>query len=79
MHRVESIRNAALPRRISALRRLEDSKKSNRPREQVRIDASIDFSWFHVQAIRLRCNIRGRHFALFSKGSAKLNRRLATD
>ncbi|KAJ6793508.1 hypothetical protein M6B38_236485 [Iris pallida] len=53
MHRVESIRSAALPQRISALSRLEDSKKSNLPKAQVRIDASIDFSWFHVQAIRL--------------------------
>ncbi|KAJ6808911.1 hypothetical protein M6B38_166230 [Iris pallida] len=34
MHRVESIRSAALPRRISALRRLEDSIKSNRPRRK---------------------------------------------
>ncbi|KAJ6791664.1 hypothetical protein M6B38_243490 [Iris pallida] len=32
MHRVESIRSTALPRRISTLRRLEDSKKLNRPR-----------------------------------------------
>ncbi|KAJ6808909.1 hypothetical protein M6B38_166220 [Iris pallida] len=28
------MRSAALPRRISALRRLEDSKKSNRPRRK---------------------------------------------
>ncbi|KAJ6813282.1 hypothetical protein M6B38_144935 [Iris pallida] len=34
MHRVESMRSAALPRRISALRRLEDSKRSNRPRRK---------------------------------------------
>ncbi|KAJ6834812.1 hypothetical protein M6B38_333070 [Iris pallida] len=34
MHRVESMRSAALPQRISALRRLEDSKKSNRPRRK---------------------------------------------
>ncbi|KAJ6807573.1 hypothetical protein M6B38_170820 [Iris pallida] len=34
MHRVESMRSAALPRRISALNRLIDSKKSNRPRRK---------------------------------------------
>ncbi|KAJ6818421.1 hypothetical protein M6B38_405810 [Iris pallida] len=34
MHRVESMRSAALLRRISALSRLEDSKKSNRPRRK---------------------------------------------
>ncbi|KAJ6808912.1 hypothetical protein M6B38_166235 [Iris pallida] len=34
MHRVESMRSAALPRRISTLGRLEDSKKSNRPRRK---------------------------------------------
>ncbi|KAJ6798268.1 hypothetical protein M6B38_214280 [Iris pallida] len=34
MHRVESMRSTALPRRMSALNRLEDSKKSNRPRRK---------------------------------------------
>ncbi|KAJ6791916.1 hypothetical protein M6B38_241950 [Iris pallida] len=34
VHRVESIRSIVLSRRISALRRLEDSKKSNRPRRK---------------------------------------------
>ncbi|KAJ6791661.1 hypothetical protein M6B38_243475 [Iris pallida] len=34
MHRVESMQSAALPRRIRALSRLEDSKKSNRPRRK---------------------------------------------
>ncbi|KAJ6807575.1 hypothetical protein M6B38_170830 [Iris pallida] len=34
MHRVESMRSVALPPRISALRRLEYSKKSNRPRRK---------------------------------------------
>ncbi|KAJ6798269.1 hypothetical protein M6B38_214285 [Iris pallida] len=34
MHRVESMRSTALPRRISALRRIENSKKSNRPRRK---------------------------------------------
>ncbi|KAJ6813109.1 hypothetical protein M6B38_332165 [Iris pallida] len=34
MHRVKSMRSAALPRRISVLSRLEDSKKLNRPRSK---------------------------------------------
>ncbi|KAJ6791662.1 hypothetical protein M6B38_243480 [Iris pallida] len=34
IHRVESIRSAILPRRISVLSRFKDSKKSNRPRHK---------------------------------------------
>ncbi|KAJ6817336.1 hypothetical protein M6B38_412330 [Iris pallida] len=46
MHRVESMRSAALPRRISALRRIEDSKKLNRPRrksELMQVLILVDF------------------------------------
>ncbi|KAJ6824813.1 hypothetical protein M6B38_380475 [Iris pallida] len=61
MHRVESMRSAALPRRISVLSRLEDSKKSNRPRrksELMQVLILVGFMcWLYVYAEILEVDI----------------------